>query len=86
MKRITCLLVVVCLSLTSGAAFAEPPRGLNADAANKLRLAGADKYLGLFTPISSVDVGDGWTKHTFDPDGGNGPICIAGTDFSVFTR
>lgn len=86
MKRITCLLVVVCLSLTSGPAFAEPPRGLNADAADELRSAGVDKYLGLFTPISSVDVGDGWTKHTFDPDGGNGPICIAGTDFSVFTR
>lgn len=86
MKRITCLLVVVCLSLTSGPAFAEPPRGLNADAADELRSAGVDKYLGLFTPISSVDVGDGWTKHTFNPDGGNGPICIAGTDFSVFTR
>lgn len=86
MKRLTCLLVVVCLSLTSGPAFAEPPRGLNADAADELRSAGVDKYLGLFTPISSVDVGDGWTKHTFDPDGGNGPICIAGTDFSVFTR
>lgn len=86
MKRITCLLVVVCLSLTSGPAFAEPPRGLNADAADELRSAGVDKYLGLFTPISSVDVGDGWTKHTFNPDGGDGPICIAGTDFSVFTR
>ena len=86
MKRLTCLLVVVCLSLTSGPAFAEPPRGLNADAADELRSAGVDKYLGLFTPISSVDVGDGWTKHTFDSDGGNGPICIAGTDFSVFTR
>jgi hypothetical protein len=74
------------LSLTSGPAFAEPPRGLNADAADELRSAGVDKYLGLFTPISSVDVGDGWTKHTFNSDGGNGPICIAGTDFSVFTR
>lgn len=86
MKRLTCLLVVVCLSLTAGPAFAEPPRGLNADAADELRSAGVDKYLGLFTPISSVDVGDGWTKHTFNSDGGNGPICIAGTDFSVFTR
>ena len=33
-----------------------------------------------------MDVGDGWTKHTFDPDGGDGPICIAGTAFSAFTR
>lgn len=90
MKRIICLLVVVCLSLSSGAAFAapgkKPPKGLNADAAAELSAAGVDKYLGLFTPISAVNVGDGWTKHTFDSAGGNGPICIAGTDFSVFTR
>jgi hypothetical protein len=47
---------------------------------------GVDKYLGAFTPVASQDVGDGWTKHTFDPDGGNGPLCIAGTPYSVFTR
>jgi hypothetical protein len=52
----------------------------------ELRAAGVDKYLGEFTPVASVDVGDGWTKHTFDPDGGSGPICIAGTAFSAFTR
>ena len=86
MKRITCLLVVVCLSLTSGAAFAESPKGLNSAAAQELSDAGVDKYLGQFTPVVSQVVGDGWTKHTFDPDGGNGPICIAGTPFSVFTR
>jgi hypothetical protein len=39
-----------------------------------------------FRPVASSDVGDGWTKHTFDPDGGAGPICIAGTAFSAFTR
>jgi hypothetical protein len=61
-------------------------QGLNAAAQAELQAAGVDKYLGEFTPISSTDVGDGWTKHTFDSDGGNGPICIAGTDFSVFTR
>jgi len=62
------------------------PRGLNGDAFLELNAAGVDKYLGEFTPVSSTDVGDGWTKHTFDPDGGNGPICIAGTPYSVFTR
>ncbi len=36
--------------------------------------------------MASEDVGDGWTKHTFDPAGGDGPICIAGTPYSVFTR
>ncbi len=62
------------------------PRGLNGDAFLELNAADVDKYLGEFTPVSSTDVGDGWTKHTFDPDGGNGPICIAGTPYSVFTR
>jgi hypothetical protein len=62
------------------------PKGLDPDAGDELRDEGVDKYLGEFTPISSVDVGDGWTKHTFDTDGGDGPICIAGTPYSVFTR
>jgi hypothetical protein len=62
------------------------PKGLDPDAGQELRDAGVDKYLGQFTPVSSTDVGDGWTKHTFNPDGGNGPICIAGTPYSVFTR
>ncbi len=61
-------------------------RGLTQEAEDELREAGVDKYLGEFTPISSEDVGDGWTKHTFDTDGGNGPICIAGTEYSAFTR
>ena len=86
MKRIISLYVVVCLSLTSGIAFAEPRGGLNSAAAAELRDAGVDKYLGEFTPVVSQDVGDGWTKHTFDPAGGAGPICIAGTAFSAFTR
>jgi len=60
--------------------------GLSPQAFVELSEAGVDKYIGQFTPVSSTDVGDGWTKHTFDPDGGNGPICIAGTPFSVFTR
>jgi len=87
MKRLTCVFVFICLALTSGAALAKKPRkGLNADAAQELREAGVDKYLGQFTPISTEDVGDGWTKHTFDSLFGAGPICIAGTDYSVFTR
>ncbi|MDH3588045.1 MAG: pectinacetylesterase family protein [Gammaproteobacteria bacterium] len=62
------------------------PKGLNPAATADLINAGVDKYLGDYTPVASEDVGDGWTKHTFDPDGGNGPICIAGTPFSAFTR
>jgi hypothetical protein len=45
-----------------------------------------NKYLGEFDPVSSQDVGDGWVKHTYDPQAGDGPICIAGTPFSAFTR
>ena len=90
MKRLTCLFLILALSFTSGAALSDtgkkPRDGLNPDAMQELRDAGVDKYLGQFTPAASTYVGDGWTKHTFDPDGGDGPICIAGTPFSVFTR
>ena len=59
---------------------------LNQTARDELIAAGANKYLGDFTPVSSEPVGDGWTKHTFDTQGGDGPICIAGTPYSVFTK
>lgn len=66
-------------------------RGLNRQAVRELKEAGVDKYLGQFEPAASMDVGDGWTKHTFDPLIGpdfmpDGPVCIAGTEYSVFTR
>ncbi len=90
MKKIVCLTGLVCLTLAWAVAPADPgkqaPRGLNATAAAELSAQGVDKYLGDFTPVASRDVGDGWTKHIFDPSGGNGPMCIAGTPYSVFTR
>ena len=61
-------------------------KGLDFFALLELHAAGVDKYLGEFTPVSTEDVGDGWTKHTFDTEGGDGPICVAGTPFSVFSR
>jgi hypothetical protein len=68
-------------------ATADPKKkGLNQQAGEELIASGLTKYLGEYSPIGSEDVGDGWTKHTFDPDGGDGPICIAGTPYSVFTR
>jgi hypothetical protein len=69
--------------LMSAEGSAGPP-GLNADAEQELRDAGVDKYLGTSVSVES-DHGV-WTKHTFDPDGGDGPICIAGTPYSVFTK
>jgi hypothetical protein len=64
----------------------EAPPGLSFDAFIELAASGVNQYLGDFEPASSQDVGDGWVKHTFDPDGGDGPICIAGTPYSAFTR
>lgn len=62
------------------------PLGISPQALGELAEAGVNQYLGDFTPVSTEDVGDGWTKHSFDTDGGDGPICIAGTPYSVFTR
>jgi len=60
--------------------------GLNLWARMELHQAGVTKYIGEFTPMASEGVGEGWVKHTFDPDDGNGPICIAGTAYSVYTK
>lgn len=62
------------------------PRGLNPEAVKELSAVGLDTYLGQFTPVLSEELADGWVRHTFDPDAGSGPICIAGTPFSVFTK
>jgi hypothetical protein len=60
--------------------------GLNHKAKRELAHVGVNKYLGEFTPAASTDVGEGWTKHTFDPLQPNGPLCILGTEYSVFTK
>ena len=90
MKKLIILLIFVCLLIATGSALGEPgkqtARGLNPDAMAELADAGVDKYMGQFTPVVSEDIGDGWIKHTFDPDGGDGPICIAGTPYTAFTK
>jgi hypothetical protein len=79
--------LVVGLALVASASIGSGcPLGLKPLAYLELANAGVNKYLGDFTPISSTDFGDGWTKHSFDPAGGNGPVCIAGTPYSMFTR
>jgi len=85
-RVLTILALFLSTSLLPGMAAADSPPGLSSEALDDLAAAGVNKYLGEFTPVSSGDVGDGWVKHTFDPDGGDGPICIAGTEFSAFTR
>ena len=85
-RLLLCALAFTALAVNGASA----GQGLNDDAIGELVDAGVDKYLGEFTPVVSTSVGDGWTKHTFDPDfslaGPNGPVCIAGTAFSAFTR
>ena len=87
-------LSLAVLLLVSGTAGADVS-GLNAWALDELRNAGVDKYLGTSVPEDTPH-GD-WTKHTFDPQyalvptynsglRADGPVCIAGTDYSVFTR
>ena len=110
MHRITCLFLIICLSIVSGTALADKnskkqhkgnyhdtrhehrdarndsrkrSNGLNRAAAQELRDAGVDKYLGM-SQSSASDYG-AWTKHDFSPEN-DGPICIAGTPYSVFTR
>jgi hypothetical protein len=85
-SRIRSVKLIVSLMVLSLALFGARCSGLDFYAFLELRDAGVDKYLGQFEPVATSDVGDGWTKHTFDPDGGNGPICIAGTPFSAFSR
>lgn len=69
--------------------------GLNADALMELQDAGVDKYLGMSQ--SSASEHGVWTKHDFNPNyvpdasypsgaRPDGPVCIAGTEYSVFTR
>jgi len=84
---------LTALFLMSANANAKP--GLNNDARQELQDAGVDKYLGEFTAAeSSFGV---WTKHTFDPQytpdtnypsgfRPDGPVCIAGSDYSVYTK
>ena len=94
MKRITGFLISVCIALTSGTALADPS-GLNAKALEELQAAGVDKYLGTSESVAS-EYGD-WTRHDFDPKytldlsypnfaRPDGPVRIAGSPYSVFTR
>lgn len=61
--------------------------GLNAGARAELVASGATRYLGQFAPLVSMPIGDGWVKHTYAPNyAGDGPMCVAGTPYSIFTQ
>ncbi len=76
----------VTLSLLPAITSAASPRGLDPAALQELVNSGMTKYVGEFTPAASQDLGEGWTKHTFDTADGAGPVCIAGTPYSAFTK
>ncbi len=91
MKYAISLVVFIALALVSVDASASSKGkhkgGLRPQAAAELRDANVDKYVGKFKPAVSFPVGDGWVKHTYDPGAAlDGPICIAGSPYSVFSR
>ncbi len=89
MIRTTRTLVAAGLLLLAGVTLAgdgQRQPGLNPAAAAELREVGLDRYVGQAQVIFENDIGNGWTQHTFDPAGGAGPLCIAGTPYSVYTR
>jgi hypothetical protein len=78
-------LVILALSFLSLSLLGtQCPFGLKPKAFLDLHASGVDRYIGEFEPATSEPAGE-WTKHTFDTDGGNGPTCIDGSPFTVFT-
>lgn len=45
---------------------------------------GIDRYLGVYTPMSSTEVSPGLVEHVFE--GVDAPICYTGNQFSMLTR
>ncbi len=90
MQRLATLLLGLALLFASSVASSDDDdhkrKGLNRQAKQELVDAGVTKYVGQFAPAFSSDAGQGWTKHTYAPDPFVGPICIAGTPYSVFTK
>jgi hypothetical protein len=76
------VLTVAVIGVSFEDARGEPP-GMNPHAKNDLRDAGVNQWVGQFKPTDVEEIGD-WTKYTFDTEGGEGPICITGTEFTAF--
>src|SRR5215831_5938497 len=79
-------LVVLALSgLALAALGVRCPIGLDAEAFVELHAVGVDRYVGRFEPSESWQVGP-WTKYRFDTQQGQGPVCLDGAPFAVYTR
>lgn len=90
MKKTISIIISVFLLSASGLAYSDSyhghGKGLDRKAKRELVQAGVTKYVGEFSPAFSEDIGEGWTKHTFDPGLDEGPICVTGSPYSVFTK
>jgi len=91
MKKFLCLIAGLSILSLSTAANADGKYrrwsiGLDRDAKRELIHAGVNKYVGKFEPVASVDAGGGWTHHVYDANFDSGPLCIAGTPYSVYTK
>jgi len=51
----------------------------------EILLQGVDRYLGVYSPSTSADVGGGVTTHRFSGEDG-GPMCFTGSEFAMSTR
>jgi len=79
-------LSVLALSFAALAALgARCPIGLDAQAFVELHDAGVDRYVGRFQPSASWPIG-AWTEYRFDTQDGDGPVCLDGTPFAVYTQ
>ena len=67
------------------------PAGLKKKARAELELSGVTKYVDQFAPVASFPAPGttDWVQHLFDPNAPvlpEGPTCITGSPYSVFTR
>ncbi|WP_405229973.1 pectin acetylesterase-family hydrolase [Lentisalinibacter sediminis] len=60
--------------------------GLNDQARQELIDAGANKYLGKFSPDSVHAIDGDWIRHQFTKNSQEGPLCINGSEYAVFTK
>lgn len=57
--------------------------GIDPRARNDLAASDVSRYVGAFEPNAAEAIGE-WTRYTYDTEGGDGPLCITGTEFAVF--
>ena len=76
------LLTLALVGVAFAGASANPP-GIDPHARNDLADSGVNKYVGQFHPAAAEQIGD-WTKYTFDTEDAEGPVCISGTELTVF--